>query len=250
MGQRSTRSRGSIERLRSGSFRVVVRAGKDPITGKYSKLTETCATRDVAERVLERLVTLVEADQAPDRSATLSVLLDRWLDVAELELSTRETTVGYIRRTIRPALGDQPLRKLQHRVDLFDRLYVHLRRCNVLCDGRPRVDHKAGGEHSCADANCTPHICKPMAPSTVRRIHAILSVALGYAVSWGWIERNPAELAHPPKLQRRRARPPEAEQVARLLNLAFEMDLEMGVFLWLATTTGSSPGVWCAAAAA
>ena len=81
-----------------------------------------------------------------------------------------------------------------------------------------------------------------MAPATVRRIHAILSAALGYAVSWGWIERNPAELAHPPKLQRRRARPPVAERVARLLNLAFEVDLEMGIFLWLATTTGARRG--------
>lgn len=219
-----------------------MRTGKDPITGKYSKLTETCPTRDVAERTLERLVTLVEADQAPDRAATLSVLLDRWLDVAELELSTRETTEGYIRRTIRPALGDMPLRKLQHRVDLFDRLYTHLRRCNVLCDGRPYVEHKVSSAHDCAAAECVQHKCKPMAPATVRRIHAILSAALGYAVSWGWIERNPAELSHPPKLERRRAKPPEAEQVARLLNLAFEVDLEMGIFLWLATTTGARRG--------
>ena len=51
-----------------------------------------------------------------------------------------------------------------------------------------------------------------MAPATVRRVHAILSTSMSYAVSWGWIERNPAKYAHPPKLKRRRARPPEAEQ--------------------------------------
>jgi len=36
------------------------------------------------------------ADQLPDRSATLSVLLDRWLEVVDHELSTRDATEGYI----------------------------------------------------------------------------------------------------------------------------------------------------------
>jgi len=49
------------------------------------------------------------------------VLLDRWTEVVDHELSTASTTAGYVRRTIRPALGDMPLRKLQHRVDILDR---------------------------------------------------------------------------------------------------------------------------------
>ncbi|MBI4943878.1 MAG: site-specific integrase, partial [Actinobacteria bacterium] len=233
---------GSIELLKGGSYRVSVYAGKDPITGRKRYLKESHPTREAAVAARDRLLVQVEADIVPDRAATLAVLLDRWLEVAELELSTRETSAGYIRRTLKPALGDVSLRKLQHRVDLLDRLYTHLRRCNVLCDGRAYVVHTTSSAHDCKGAGCRSHECKPMAPATVRRIHAILSTALGYAVSWGWIERNPAEYAHPPKLQRRRARPPEAEQVARLLNLAFEVDLEMGVFLWLATTTGARRG--------
>jgi integrase len=82
-----------------------------------------------------------------------------------------------------------------------------------------------------------------MSPASIRWIHGILSPALGYAVSWGWIEKNPTEYAHPPKLKRRRARPPEAEQVARLLNLAWETSVEFAMFLWLATTTGACRGV-------
>ena len=46
-------------------------------------------------------------------------------------VSTAYATVGYVRRTIVPALGDMPLRKLPHRVDILDRLYTHLRRCNA-----------------------------------------------------------------------------------------------------------------------
>lgn len=55
--------------------------------------------------------------------------------MSDHELTTRETNEGYIRRTLKPALGDMQLRKLQHRVDILDRLYTHLRRCGALCDG-------------------------------------------------------------------------------------------------------------------
>ena len=233
---------GHIEQLASGAFRVAVYAGKDPITGKKQYLKETHPTEPEAATARDRLLAQVEAEATPDRTATVAVLMERWTEVADHGLVTRDTTAGIIRRTINPALGDMTLRKLQHRVDILDRLYTHLRRCNVLCDGRPFVQHAQDGEHNCEASKCRPHRCKPMAASSVRRVHSILSASLGYAVSWGWIERNPAEHAHPPKLQRRRARPPEAEQVARLLNLAWQTSVEFGLFLWLATTTGARRG--------
>jgi hypothetical protein len=121
---------GHVEVLKSG-LRSVVYVGKDPITGRKSYLTETHPTRHLAVQAKERLVAQVEADRIPDQSATLDHLLRRWLEVADRELSTRETNEGYIRRTLGPALGDMQLRKLQHRVDIVDRFYPHLRRCNV-----------------------------------------------------------------------------------------------------------------------
>jgi integrase len=81
-----------------------------------------------------------------------------------------------------------------------------------------------------------------MSAGAVRRVHAILSAALNYAVSWGWIDRNPADHAHPPKLGKRRAQPPQPQQVAELLNAAADTDEELGVFLWLAVTTGARRG--------
>jgi integrase len=233
---------GSIERLPSGKFRAVVRAGRDPITKKYLKLTETCDTESQAILARERMLAQVEAESHPDRAVTVAVLMARWMDVVDHELSTVETTAGYVRRTINPVLGELPLRKLQHRVDLLDRLYTHLQRCNELCDGRPFVVHATSSRHDCAKAGCRPHKCKPMKPATVRRIHAIISGALNYAVSWGWIEKNPAAFAHPPVLGRRRARPPAPAKVAALLNAAFADDVEFGVFLWLAVTTGARRG--------
>src|SRR5581483_9359773 len=168
--------KGSIETLQTG-FRARVYAGKDPITGKQVYVRgETRRDRREAEADAERLVADVEADRRPDQHATVSMLLDRWIEVVDHELSTSDTTTGYIRRTIKPALGDMPLRKLQHRVDVLDRLYTHLRRCNQLCDG------KAARRRGPASSE---HVCKPMSPAAVRRVHAILAAALNYAISWG-----------------------------------------------------------------
>ncbi|GEM_PF-5984292 len=137
---------GHVEVLRGGGHRVAVYAGKDPITGKKPYSKETHQAAEAAEAARVRMLAQVEADSTPDHAATVEVLLTRWMEVVDHEVSTAYTTAGYVRRTIVPALGDMPLRKLQHRVDILDRLYTHLRRCNVLCDGRP-----ARG-----------HVCKPM----------------------------------------------------------------------------------------
>ena len=75
------------------------------------------------------------------------------------------------------------LRKLQHRVDLLDRMYKHLQRCSSLCDGKPFVEHKRTAAHRCEVVKCRPHVCRPMSPSTVRRVHAILGFATATAAS-------------------------------------------------------------------
>jgi hypothetical protein len=63
------------------------------------------------------------------------------MEVAELELFTRETYDGYIRRTILPALGSMPLRKL--RGPVLDTFYARLRRCaDLTCTGRPFTEHR------------------------------------------------------------------------------------------------------------
>ena len=43
---------------------------------------------------------------------------------------------------------------------------------------------------------------RPLAPASVRQVHTILRRALVHAERWGWISRNPAALASPPKLKR------------------------------------------------
>ncbi len=42
------------------------------------------------------------------------------------------------------------------------------------------------------------HVCRPLAPATVRQIHAILGAALARAVRWRWIAVNPTGQAVAP----------------------------------------------------
>jgi integrase len=172
------RPRGNIE-TRGDSLRIRVYAGPDPVTGKPVYLRETVrgtddAARRTARRALNRLVAEAEKTRRPSSTISLGHVIDEWLRVTEHEDSTRETYLGYIERTIKPALGSMSIAKLS--VRHLETLYAELRRCRVRCDGKPFIEHKAHGEHDCVAAKCTPHVCRPMAASTVRQIHSIISL--------------------------------------------------------------------------
>jgi len=63
--------------------------------------------------------------------------------------------------------------------------------------------------------------CRPLAPATVRLIHAIMAAALGRAVRWGWVSINPALLADRPAAPKSDPQPPSVEQAARILGVAW-----------------------------
>jgi hypothetical protein len=105
-------ARGHIETLPAGSFRVHVYAGTDPVTGKPRRLKQTCPDEGTAAATLGKLLAQADGDRFPNREATLGQALAKYLEVADLELSTREAHEGYIRRTIGPVLGEVKIRKL------------------------------------------------------------------------------------------------------------------------------------------
>jgi len=203
--------------LRGNRYWIHVPRGRDPITKRYRYAYDSAATLDEAERKRDELIKRLAEGREPAEKATVSMLLDRWMDVADLALSTRVTHESYIERIIRPVLGDWQVRKLERRVDVLDQLYAHLRRCGKLCDGRPFTEHRTSdgaadtsAGHDCIVARCSAHVCRPLAASTIRRIHSNISAAFGFAIRWGWADQNPADHASPPWLNR-----PDNRQIPR-----------------------------------
>ncbi|HEY4021097.1 MAG TPA: site-specific integrase, partial [Pseudonocardiaceae bacterium] len=245
---RQDRRRGSI-RVRGGSLQVRAYAGVDPVTGRDRYLTESVkgtdrAARREAEKALSRLQAQVDAQRSTQSAVTLGYTLDEWLRTVELEDSTRDGYVGYIERTIRPVLGDVSISKISTRT--LENLYAELRRCRGRCGGRPFIEHRTQEEHDCEARKCRPHVCHPMAASTVRQVHAVISGALSAAVRWDWIATNPARGAHRPKQKPPQPDPPSPSEAARLVDGAFAVDDDWGTLVWLVMTTGMRRGEVCA----
>jgi integrase len=132
------RTRGEIETLPSGSPRVKVYAGIDPLTKKKHYLSETvpagpAAARD-AEKVRTRLLAQVDERRNARTKATLNQLFDRWLEVAELEPTTRSGYVRKLDKHVRPLLGTIQVGRLD--AETLESFYALLRRCRDHTLGR------------------------------------------------------------------------------------------------------------------
>src|SRR5690242_3123170 len=69
------------------------------------------------------------AGRQPDSAVTVTQLLDQYVSTAGWDLSTLLSNLGYIRRTIKPALGSTRVRG-----PLLDTLYSRLMRCGGVAD--------------------------------------------------------------------------------------------------------------------
>src|SRR5262245_54849843 len=113
MATRSRRQRGRLEWLASGSCRVRVYAGVDPISRRRNYLEAVVSGRGRTRRETERtakaarirLINQVNERRNPRSKATVSQLLDRWLEVVEIERKTRRGYEGKIEKHIRPTIG-------------------------------------------------------------------------------------------------------------------------------------------------
>jgi hypothetical protein len=87
------------------------------------------------------MLELARAGRSPDSGVTVAELLDAYVPVAGWDVSTEEANLGYIRRTIKPALGVKEVRKV--RGPLLDNLYARLQKCGELaCTGKPFTEHR------------------------------------------------------------------------------------------------------------
>ena len=157
--------RAVAQRIASGERLRRHRSGVEGRSTTWSRRSPRgpSAARD-AERVRTRLLNQVDERRNPRTKATVNQLLDRWLEVAEMETTTRNSVVGRLDRHVRSVLGAVSVSRLD--AETLESLYAQLRRCRDRCGARPQAGHT----------------CRPLAPATVRLIHANLSAALSSAV--------------------------------------------------------------------
>jgi integrase len=218
----------AVIRKRGTGLQVQVYAGRDPLTGRKRYVSQqvpgqTKASMRQAKQVEARLLEEVGADQhRGSRSRTMAELLERWLQWRATVKPIAPTTVASYRaalnRYILPALGKLPVRQVD--AATLDAFYARLR--------------TAGGKGG-----------RPLKPSTVHEVHAVLSGALKQAVVWGWTGHNPAKLATAPSVPKAEVQPPNAQDAARLLTAAMEESSELGLFLRLAVMLGARRGELC-----
>ncbi|MDZ4827504.1 MAG: hypothetical protein SGJ13_13740 [Actinomycetota bacterium] len=174
------------------------------------------------QTALARFVTdVTEGVHATKKSGTVGELIEQWFSHNESDWSPTVVTSyrSIIDRHLLPRFGSTPLRQLTT-ADI-DLLYVQLR--------------KRGGLED-----------RPLAPATVKRVHAVLQRALAQAVKWGHLTINPAANASPPREPHHEVTPPDPDDVARLIAHADGDNRPLGCFLRLAATSGARRGELCA----
>src|SRR5215467_552712 len=142
-------AKGYIQQLPSGSFRVSVYGGVDPLTRQQIRLRSTVKDELQARIELGRLLKEASEGRTPEAGATVARLMDEYAPIAEWDVSTRQTNEGFIRRTIKPALGHLKVRKV--RGPILDQLYTRL---------KPAVTFPAPAGPSPSNA-----LCKRSAPA-------------------------------------------------------------------------------------
>ena len=206
---------GSIRARKPGVWQIRVSAGRDLITGRYRTVTETVyGTEAQAKRAAARLQTRVSEGQQAVSAATLSTLLEAWIDALEKRGRAPKTVLEYrhLGKVISDSLGKFRLRKLT--VTQIEAFYGGLR-------------------------------ARGLAPGTVRHYHATLCAALRQAVRWGWLDRSPMERVEPPSVDYEEPAAPTVDEVQRLIAAADAKNPSLASFLFVAATTGCRRGELC-----
>ncbi|MCI0998934.1 site-specific integrase [Ochrobactrum sp. C6C9] len=200
--------KGHIRERSPGKWAIVLDV-PDPETGKRRRKWHTFhGTKRQAQVECARLVSELNGGVyiEPDKT-TVSEFLKRWLVHVKPSVSnkTHERYTELCELNIRPLLGDVILNKLK--TERIDNALS-----TALVSGR--IDGKGG-----------------LSPTTVRHIRRVLVMALGQAVTWELLQRNPATTSKAPKLVKKPMKAFDANQTATLLQAVEGRRLHMPVLL-------------------
>jgi integrase len=206
---------GHLQERGPKTWRLSVYVGRDSRTGRKRYAQRTVhGTQRQAERALARLVAEVdEGRHSAYAAGTFGNLLDRWLETKaqSVDPSTISSYRWVAEKYIRPGLGRARLTSLK--ASDIDSFYVRLA-------AQP-------GERG-----------KILSPRTIRICHGVIRQALEQGRKWGYITRNPAIDASPPRSQYHEIHPPSINQVLQLLAAAKDYDEDFATYLRVLAATG------------
>lgn len=187
--------KGHIRERSPGHWAIVIEQ-RDPATGKRKPRWHSFkGTKRQAQVECARLISAMKGGTylEPDKT-TLAAFLDRWIDHIKAHVSPRshERYADLARKNIVPLLGGVMLNKL--RPAQIAEAYA-----TALATGRR--DGKGG-----------------LSPRTVHHMHRILKQALGQAVKWEILNRNPCDAVDPPKVERTAMQTFDLPQTAELID--------------------------------
>lgn len=178
---------------------------------KWHRLT--ARSKRAAQEELARLLTAIATGlYVEPAKLSLADFLRAWLEHVQTTVSAKtfERYRGIVEAHLIPHLGAHPLARLQP-------LHIQAYYAGALQGGR--LDGKPGG----------------LAPQTVLHHHRVLKEALGQALRWGLLARNPADAVDPPRVARGERRTLTPAECVRLLQAARGSRLYLPVLLAIAT---------------
>lgn len=186
--------KGHIRERSPGRWAIVIDLAD--VDGKRRRKWHSFAgTKREAQIECARLVTILQSGSYVEPTKqSLAEFLDEWLSFVRPSVSakTHERYAEICQRTIAPQIGSVVLAKLK--TDRIDAAFSKMLEAG-------RSDGKGG-----------------LAPRTVHHARRVLIKALGQAVTWERLAKNPAAATTPPKVARARMTAYDAEQTAALLD--------------------------------
>ena len=203
---------GSIVKRGKNSWSVILDLGRDPVTGKRRQLWRSVKgpKRD-AQVVLTQLLHQRDTGvDAPPGKTTVGEFLQLWLQTYAAPNTAPKTYERYeqlMRVHVVPLLGNIPLSKLRplHIQGVYQRV-------------------REMGRSARTALHC----------------HRVLKQALGHALKWQLLARNPAEAVDPPRPERHEMPSFTSDEVRRLLSAADQTP--HGPLVYVAVMTGLRMG--------
>ena len=225
MAKRRPSGDGMVRKRKDGRWEGRIVVGHKDNGDSIFRYISAGTQKELLRKLHQSIETYRGVDLREESGMPLSQWLDRWLEeyvAPSVRPSTLEGYRGYIKRNIKPHLGEKPVGKIT--TEDVQQMYQELRE-HGRQEAHPRYGHRLAG-------------------GTIRRIHGVFHEAMDAAVREKLVAKNPAEGIALPKKQTTPKRVLNDSQLERFME-AIQEDTVWHDFFYTELTTGLRRGEIC-----